>query len=58
MPVDDDQHVTFEEVPEILTIIQREELCGQLQSLQSDVFSQQDMLCEYLFAKCYISDHT
>ena len=57
MPVDGDQLVTIEEIPEFLTTTQREELCGHLQSLQSDIFSQQDMLCEYLFAKSYISDH-
>ena len=56
--MDDDQNaVTVEEPDNILTDTQKEELRGQLISLQSDIFSQQDMLCEYLFAKAYISQH-
>ena len=56
--MDDDQNaVTVEEPDDILTDAQKEELRGQLISLQSDIFSQQDMLCEYLFAKAYISQH-
>jgi len=56
--VEDDQHVAIEEVPEILTATEKEELCGHLQNFQSDIFSQQDMLSEYLYAKCYVSNHS
>lgn len=58
VPVDDDQNVvTVEEPDNILTDMQTEELHRQLLALQSDIFSQQDMLCKYLLAKAYVSQH-
>ena len=52
-----DETVTVEELADMLTDQQKDELRGQLVSLDPQSFSQLDMLRQYTVAKSYVYDN-
>ena len=56
VPIDDEDTVTVEELADMLSDIQKDELRGQLDALDSHSSSQLDMLRHYTVAKSYVHD--
>ena len=55
--IDDEGTVTVEELTEMLTDPQKDALREQLTALDSQSFSQLDMLRQYTVAKSYVHDY-
>lgn len=58
VPLDNDENtVIVDEIDEMLSPEEKSELRHHLENLQTDVFSQRDLLSEYLFARGFVSTH-
>lgn len=60
VPVDSDadDRVTVEELEDLLSDTQKEELKDLLNPISNNYFSQQEMLGQYAIAKSYIEQHS
>lgn len=54
VPLNDEDRVTVEELSELLTDPQKDELQRQLATLDASPFSQLDMIRQYVVARSYV----
>ena len=58
VPLDSDENtVIVDEIDEVLSSEGKANLRHHLENLQTDVFSQQDLLSEYLYARHFVATH-
>ena len=58
VPLDcDDNIVVIDQIDEMLSPEDKTDLHHYLENLQTDIFSQQDLLTEYLSARAFVSTH-
>ena len=58
VPLDDDENIVIvNEIDEMLSLEEKSDLRHHLENLQTDIFSQRDLLSEYLFARGFVATH-
>lgn len=57
VPLDDDSTVTVEELQDILSDAQKQQLKGMLSPLSTSAFSEEGMLAQYLLAKSFVHQY-
>jgi Tfp pilus assembly pilus retraction ATPase PilT len=53
--VDDEETVTIEELADLLSNEEKEELRDMLSPMCTSLFSQQEMLCQFVMAKSFVN---